>query len=64
MSLKEKMQFKIPCPKCSNPVVAHGSDVGSTVTCPNCGANIKLLDNNFTAGINEVDNMLKNMFKH
>ena len=64
MSLKDKMQFEIPCPKCSEPVVVHGSDVGGSVTCSKCEASIEIADNGFTAGISEVDSMLKNLLKH
>lgn len=62
--------IEIECPKCHSKFKISSNQVGSTVTCVSCKQVIKLKDNGFSTGINEVNKTLdkfskdlKRMFK-
>lgn len=55
--------IKYNCPECNNELEFLAKQIGSSITCSQCGVKINLKDDNFSTEVNKLQQTFDKIFK-
>ena len=58
----EPFDFDVQCEGCKKEFTISTKDIGTTVHCPHCDAEIALNDDGFSEGVTDIEEKLSAMF--